>query len=93
LATLATENEQMATEWVGTYHLLRLRSQTIEPIAQVNRAAGEENLRASRQADHSAPRMARRTRDSAFSLTKPATQMRTPFGNAISIVPASPALA
>ena len=83
----------MTAEWIGTDHLLRLRSQTIEPIAQVDRAAGEEDLRASRQTDHSAPRMTRRTRDSAFSLTKPATQMRTPFGNAISIVPASPALA
>jgi hypothetical protein len=37
--------------------------------------------------------MARRTRDNAFSLTAPATQMRTPFGNAISIVPALPAAA
>jgi hypothetical protein len=64
-------------------HLLRLRSQTIECIAQVDRAAGKEDLRASRQTDHSAPRMARRTHDSAFSLTKPATQVRTPFGNAI----------
>jgi len=83
----------MTAEWVGTDHLLRLRGQTIESIAQVDRAAGEEDLRASRQTDHSVPRMARRTRDSAFSLTKPATQMRTPFGNTISIVPASPALA
>ena len=40
---------QMTAERVGTDHLLRLRSQTIEPIAQVDRAAGQENLRASRR--------------------------------------------
>ena len=40
---------QMTAERVGTDHLLRLRSQTIEPIAQVDWAAGQENLRASRQ--------------------------------------------
>src|SRR4029077_20033418 len=60
---------------------------------QINRTAGEEDLGARRQTDHSALRMARSTRDSAFSFTRPSTQIRTPFGSAISIAPAPPSLA
>src|ERR1700733_9114546 len=83
----------MTAERIGTNYLLRLHSQTVKPIAQINRTTREKDLRARRQIDHSALRIARRTRDSAFSFTKPPTQMRTPFGNAISIVPVPPSLA
>ena len=81
----------MTAERIGTNDLLRLHGQTVEPIAQIDRMTREEDLRARRQTDHGALRIARRTRDSAFSLTNVSTQMRTPFGNAIAIVPAAPA--
>jgi hypothetical protein len=80
-------------ERIRADHLLRLRRQSIKPIAQINRMAGEKDLRARRQTDHSVLRIARKTRDSAFSFTRPSTQMRTPFGNAISIVPDPPSMA
>jgi hypothetical protein len=83
----------MTAERIGTNYLLRLHGQTVKPIAQINRVAGEKDLRARRQTDHSTLRIARRTRDSALSFTEPPTQMRTPFGNAISIIPAAASLA
>ena len=79
-------------ERIRADHLLRLRRQSIKPIEQINRMAGEKDLRARRQTDHSVLRIARKTRDSAFSFTSPSTQMRTPFGNAISIVPDPPSI-
>ena len=93
ISALSAENEQMTAKRIGANYLLRLHSQTVKPIAQINRTTREKDLRARRQIDHSALRIARRTRDSAFSFTKPPTQMRTPFGNAISIVPVPPSLA
>ena len=92
LASFAPEQKRVAAEWVGSNHLLRLRRETIEAAAQINRAAGKKHLRAWCQADHVVPFIARSTRDSACSLTKASTQTRAPFGNAISIPPAPPPL-
>jgi hypothetical protein len=87
LAAFAAIQEQMTTERIGADDLLRLRRQAIEPVAQINRAAGEEYLGARCQADHTAPCTARNTRDSAVSLTDAPTFTRTPLGSAISILP------
>src|SRR5919202_48828 len=65
------------------------RSQAVEVIAQIDRAAGEEDLGAGRQADHPAPFPAAcRTQRNALSLTCASTRMRAPFGRLISIRPA-----
>src|SRR5208337_1915232 len=74
-------------------HLLDLRSKAVEPGAQIDRLAGEEDLRPRRQADHVAPFIARSTRDSAFSFTKASTLTRAPFGSTISIPPTPLSLA
>jgi hypothetical protein len=90
IAAPAAEEEEMAAERISTDHLLRLGGQAIEPVAQIDRTAGEEHLGAGREADHAIAFTARNTRDSAFSLTKASTLTRAPFGSAISIDPALP---
>src|SRR5208282_2236558 len=90
VAALAAKDEQVTAERITTNHLLCLRSQTVEPVAQVNRLTGKKDLRAGCQVDHIAFRIARSTRESAFSFTKASTQTRAPFSNTISIIPVSP---
>ena len=55
IAAFAAKDEQMAAERIGADHLLHLRRQAIEAVAQIDRTTGEEHLGARRQADHVEP--------------------------------------
>src|SRR5215471_10900248 len=92
VAALAAKQEELTAERIGPDHLLHLRRQPVKAVAQIDRAAGEEDLGARRQADHTAPFIACSTQRSAFSLTLPSTRMRAPLGRAISITPRLSAL-
>jgi hypothetical protein len=88
IAPLAAKQEQMAAERVGTDDLLGLCRQTVESVAQIDRAAREENLCTRREGDQTMPFIARSTRANAFSLTEASTRNRTPLGRSTSIIPA-----
>ena len=87
MAPFATKDEHVAAERIGADDLLHLGRQAVEPGAQINRLAGEEDLCSRRQTDDPSPLTADRTRRSAFSLTLLSTRTRTPSGRSISITP------
>jgi hypothetical protein len=87
IAALAAKEEELTREGVGADHLLHLRGETIEAVPQIDRLTRQEHLRARSEADHTAPFIARKIRDSAFSFTKASTRTRIPFGRSISIRP------
>jgi hypothetical protein len=43
IATFTLEDKQVTAERIGADHLLCLRSQAIEPVAEVNRPTGKEH--------------------------------------------------
>src|SRR5580693_1183149 len=87
MAPFAAKDEHVAAERIGANDLLHLGRQAVEPGAQINRLAGEEDLCSRRQTDHPSPLTADSTRRSAFSLTLLSTRTRTPSGRSISITP------
>ena len=80
IGAFATEDEQVAAERISTDDLLGLGRKTIEPVAQIDWAAGEKHLGSGCQAGHVRPLMARSTRDKALSLTDASTLIRAPPG-------------
>src|SRR5271163_4347700 len=59
IAALAPKEEQVAAIRIGPDHLLRLGRQSVEAVPQIDRLAGEKDLGAGRQADHTMPFIAR----------------------------------
>ena len=83
MASLATEHEQMAAEWILPEVLLHQGRKSVEATAHVGQSRGQPDLDAGCRRDHS--RSAASTRRRAVRLTPSSTRTRLPLLSSISI--------
>jgi hypothetical protein len=87
IAAPATKAEQRPAVRILRQHRLHQRRQSVEALAHVGRAAGQEHPRARRRAQRQRPPSSAKTTRRVAASAQPVTRMLAPEGSVTSIVP------